>query len=205
MPLPQGAQHLAGYFDREAQLVLVAAIRQVVAVAPLYTPVMPRTGKPFSVRMTNGGALGWVADKTGYRYQPKHPVTGEPWPAMPEELLSLWDAVADYPHPPEACLVNFYDDTAKMGLHQDKDEADLDAPVVSISLGDDCRFRVGGTERGGPTTSVRLASGDVFVLGGAARLCHHGVDRIYPRTSTLLKNGGRINLTLRRVTMPDRV
>ncbi|WAP70515.1 alpha-ketoglutarate-dependent dioxygenase AlkB family protein [Jiella pelagia] len=200
--LPDGARHLPGHFDRDAQASLVEDVRSVVAAAPLYTPVMPRWGRPFSVRMTNCGAHGWVSDKSGYRYQPQHPVTGEAWPPIPEALLALWEEVAGYPHPPEACLVNFYDDAAKMGLHQDKDEADLDAPVVSVSLGDDCRFRVGGTERGGPTASIRLASGDVFVLGGEARLCHHGVDRIYPQTSTLLKNGGRINLTLRRVTRP---
>lgn len=202
MLLPAGARHLPGHFDRTAQERLVEMVRGVVAAAPLYTPVMPRWGRPFSVRMTNCGRLGWVSDKSGYRYQPQHPVTGEPWPAIPEALLALWEEVAGYPHPPEACLVNFYDDKAKMGLHQDKDEADLEAPVVSVSLGDDCRFRVGGTERGGTTASIRLASGDVFVLGGAARLSHHGVDRIYPQTSTLLKNGGRINLTLRRVTKP---
>ena len=201
--LPDGARHLSGHFDRTAQAALVEDVRAVAAAAPLYTPVMPRWGRPFSVRMTNCGALGWVADKSGYRYQPQHPVTRGPWPEIPAALLGLWEEVAGYPHPPQACLVNFYDDAAKMGLHQDKDEADLDAPVVSVSLGDDCRFRVGGTERGGPTASIRLASGDVFVLGGAARLAYHGVDRIYPQSSTLLKNGGRINLTLRRVTRPD--
>ncbi|MCE7030414.1 alpha-ketoglutarate-dependent dioxygenase AlkB family protein [Jiella avicenniae] len=198
--LPEDARHLPGHFDRAAQEALVEDVRAVVAAAPLYRPVMPRWGRPFSVRMTNCGTLGWVSDKSGYRYQPQHPVTGEAWPTIPGALLELWDEVAGYPHPPEACLVNFYDDAAKMGLHQDRDEADLGAPVVSVSLGDDCRFRVGGTERGGPTASIRLASGDVFVLGGAARLAYHGVDRIYPQSSTLLKNGGRINLTLRRVT-----
>ncbi|TFF17783.1 alpha-ketoglutarate-dependent dioxygenase AlkB [Jiella endophytica] len=198
--LPEGARHLPGHFDRPAQQALVDEIRAVLAEAPLYTPVMPRWGRPFSVRMTNCGPLGWVADKSGYRYQPHHPVTGKSWPEIPASLIALWEAVAGYDQPPEACLVNFYDDTAKMGLHQDRDEADLSAPVVSVSLGDDCRFRIGGTERGGPTASLRLASGDVFVLGGTARLAYHGVDRIYPQTSTLLKNGGRINLTLRRVT-----
>nr|WP_210345393.1 alpha-ketoglutarate-dependent dioxygenase AlkB [Jiella flava] len=201
--MPDGARYYPGYFDRSGQEALVKAIRAVVAAAPLYRPVMPRSGRPFSVRMTNCGSLGWVADKAGYRYQPRHPVTDALWPEIPPVLLSLWAAVADYPHSPEACLVNVYDESAKMGLHQDKDETALDAPVVSISLGDDCRFRIGGVERGGKTASLRLASGDVFVLGGAARLCHHGVDRIDPQTSTLLTKGGRINLTLRRVTLPD--
>lgn len=163
---------------------------------------MPRTGTPFSVRMTNCGTLGWVSDRDGYRYQPRHPETGAPWPPIPDILLRLWDEVADYPHPPEACLVNFYSESAKMGLHQDKDEGELGAPVVSISLGDECRFRIGGTERGGKTASLRLRSGDVLTFGGASRLAFHGVDRIYPGTSMLLAKGGRINLTLRRVTPP---
>jgi alkylated DNA repair protein (DNA oxidative demethylase) len=164
---------------------------------------MPKTGRPMSVRMTNCGTLGWVTDREGgYRYQPRHPVTGAPWPPMPERLTALWREVADYPLPPEACLVNFYSYAARMGLHQDRDEKDFAAPVVSVSLGDDCLFRVGGTKRGDPTVSVRLSSGDVVILGGAGRLAFHGVDRIYPATSTLLKKGGRINLTLRRVTLP---
>jgi DNA oxidative demethylase len=153
------------------------------------------------VRMTNMGTLGWVTDKvSGYRYQATHPVTGAPWPPMPEVLLNLWAEVTDYPAPPEACLVNFYGAEAKMGLHQDRDEKDFSAPVVSISLGDTALFRWGGTTRGGKTQSVKLVSGDVLVMGGESRLCFHGVDRIYAGTSTLLKDGGRINLTMRRVS-----
>ena len=203
--LPKGVRHIPGYLGRDAQEALVEDIRKVVQAAPLYIPVMPRTGKEMSVRMTNCGALGWVTDKErGYRYQPAHPVTGEPWPPIPDALLRLWQEVAGYPHPPEACLVNFYTDAAKMGLHQDRDELDLAAPVLSVSLGDDCLFRVGQTSRDGQTKSFRLRSGDLVVLGGEGRLAFHGVDRIYPATSTLLKNGGRINLTLRRVTAPIR-
>lgn len=162
---------------------------------------MPGTGKPMSVKMTNCGALGWMTDKErGYRYQPTHPFTGKPWPPIPVELIDLWQSLAGYPKPPEACLVNFYSDDAKMGLHQDRDENDLQAPVLSISLGNTCLFRVGGLDRKDGTGSFRLSSGDVVILGGEGRLAFHGVDRIYPGTSTLLKNGGRINLTLRRVT-----
>lgn len=191
-----------GRLDRAAQEALVASLRDVVRAAPLFTPVMPRTAKPFSVRMTNCGSLGWVSDRAGYRYQRTHPATGLPWPAMPPQLLDLWDAVTAYPHRPEACLVNFYDAEAKMGLHQDRDEEDFAAPLLSVSLGDSCRFRIGGVERNDPTRSFVLASGDVLVLAGPARLAFHGVDRILPGTSTLLADGGRINLTLRRVTKP---
>lgn len=199
--LPGGVRHIPFYLDLPAQEALVEAIRDVVRAAPLYVPAMPKTGKPMSVRMTNCGALGWVTDKErGYRYQPTHPLTGEPWPPIPEMLHRLWREVSGYDFPPEACLVNFYTDNAKMGLHQDRDEEEFAAPVVSISLGDDCLFRVGGSRRNDPTTSFRLQSGDVVILGGEGRLCFHGVDRIYPATSTLLKSGGRINLTLRRVT-----
>ena len=201
--LTEGVQHLPEHLDRAAQEALVEDIRGVVEAAPLYVPTMPKSGKPMSVRMTNCGELGWVTDRDGgYRYQAQHPVTSNPWPPIPERLMALWRELADYPHPPQACLVNFYSDSARMGLHQDRDEKDFSAPVVSVSLGDDCLFRVGGTKRSDPTISVRLSSGDVVILGGEGRLAFHGVDRIYPQTSTLLKKGGRINLTLRRVTLP---
>ncbi len=200
--LPPGLRHHPGHLDPASQAALLDAIRRATAEAPLYRPVMPGTGRPFSVRMTNCGVLGWVSDKAGYRYQPLHPETGRPWPPIPDLLLDLWRELADYPHPPEACLVNFYEPTARMGMHQDKDEDDLQAPVLSVSLGDEALFRFGGTARGGPTRSLKLRSGDVVVLGGESRLAYHGVDRIYPGTSTLLKGEGRINLTLRRVTRP---
>jgi alkylated DNA repair protein (DNA oxidative demethylase) len=196
-----GIRHFPGYLDRPAQETMIETIREIVSAAPLFTPVMPGTGKPMSVRMSNCGELGWVTDKErGYRYQPVHPLTGEAWPPIPDALMDLWNDVSGYHLPPQACLINFYADDAKMGLHQDKDEQDLRAPVVSVSLGNTCLFRIGGTTRTDSTQSLKLASGDVIVLGGDGRLCFHGVDRIYPATSTLLKSGGRINLTLRRVT-----
>jgi alkylated DNA repair protein (DNA oxidative demethylase) len=189
--------------ERAAQAALLAALRRIIAEAPLFTPTMPRSGKPMSVRMTNCGPLGWLTDQErGYRYQPTHPVTGRPWPPMPQMLLDLWDKVADYPAPPEACLVNYYAADAKMGLHQDKDEEDFSAPVLSVSLGDTGVFRVGGISRKDPTTRYELQSGDVIVLGGEDRLAFHGIDRILPGTSDLLQEGGRFNLTLRRVTKP---
>lgn len=188
------------FLDRTEQETLLVQIRKIVRSAPLFVPRLPRSGKPFSVRMTNCGSLGWVSDASGYRYQPLHPETGKPWPPMPEIVVRAWRDLSGYPHDPEACLINFYDASAKMGLHQDRDEEDFDAPVVSLSLGDTCVFRIGGPNRNDPTKSLRLASGDAVVLAGETRLSFHGVDRILPNTSTLLRDGGRINLTLRRVT-----
>lgn len=197
-----GLRILPGHLGEATQRALIAELRKAIARAPLFSPVMPRSGRPFSVAMSNLGPLGWVSDRKGYRYQSAHPGTGEPWPPMPPVLLDLWRAVSDYPHDPEACLVNYYRPGAKMGLHQDSDEDDFAAPVVSVSLGDTAVFRIGGPQRGGPTRSIKLASGDVVVMGGASRLCYHGIDRIIPGTSRLLPEGGRINLTLRRVTRP---
>lgn len=196
---PEGFRYLSGHLDRSAQENLVAAISDVVVQAPLFLPVMPRTGRPFSVRMSNCGSLGWVSDIAGYRYQRLHPETGQPWPPIPPSLIELWEQLTPAAPAPEACLINFYESGAKMGLHQDRDEQDFAAPVVSISLGDTAVFRIGGTARKGPTRSLRLASGDVVVLGGPARLAYHGIDRILFGSSTLIAGGGRINLTLRRV------
>lgn len=197
--LPEGVRLLPGCFDRAGQEALLADIRKVVAAASLFTPVMPRTGRPFSVRMSNCGPLGWVSDREGYRYQAQHPETGKPWPPMPGQLEELWAALAPGQPPAQACLINYYPPGARMGLHQDRDERDFSAPVVSVSLGATAIFRLGGTSRKAPTRSFRLSSGDVLVLGGAARLAYHGIDRVLPGTSTLVRDDGRINLTLRRV------
>lgn len=162
---------------------------------------MPRTGRPFSVRMANMGPLGWVSDVRGYRYQSSHPLTGRPWPPIPERLLGLWCELVGSPEP-ECCLVNLYRPGARMGLHRDEDEEAQEVPVLSVSLGDAAIFRVGGLARGGPTVSFRLESGDVVLLAGASRRAYHGIDRILAGTSDLVPGGGRINLTLRRVTRP---
>lgn len=198
---PSDFEHHAAALDTAAQRTLLAAIRTVIAQAPLYTPTMPRTGKPLSVRMTNCGSLGWLTDKEGgYRYAAHHPVTGAPWPDMPPPIAALWDRFAGAAPPPEACLINWYAPGTKLGLHVDADEQDTVAPVVSVSLGDDAWFRIGGLKRRDPTEQLRLASGDVVVLGGNARRAYHGVDRIITGTGTLLDTPGRFNLTLRRVT-----
>ena len=198
--LAPGLRYEPGYLDRPAQEALREAVLLALEAAPPVRPRMPRTGQPFSVRMSNCGPLGWVSDQDGYRYQPHHPETGRPWPAIPTAALDAWRALAASPVLPEACLINLYDADARMGLHQDRDEQDFGAPVLSISLGDTAVFRYGGTERRAPTRSLKLQSGDVLLLGGPARLAFHGIDRLLGGSSTLLPGGGRINLTLRRVS-----
>ena len=205
MTLPEGFRYFPERFDRSAQEALLSQVLAAIEAAdtPFHRLAMPKTGAPMSALMTNLGVLGWLSDKDrGYRYEPRHPQTDKPWAPIPESLLSLWDEVSDYPAPPEACLVNLYREGAKLGLHVDWDEEATDAAVVSVSLGDDALFRLGGPSRRDATRSMRLRTGDVVVLGGAARRCHHGVDRIYPGTSRLVPGGGRINLTMRRVTRP---
>ncbi|MFT0860015.1 alpha-ketoglutarate-dependent dioxygenase AlkB family protein [Ancylobacter sp. G4_0304] len=201
--LAPGCLWWQGWLSRDQQQALADDLRALLAEAPLFTPRMPRTGKPFTVRMSNCGPLGWVSDEAGYRYQPLHPETGQPWPPFPRVLLRAWDELAACPAPPEACLINWYGEGARMGLHQDRDEEEFGAPVLSLSLGDTAVFRIGGTKRNDPTRSIRLASGDALLLSGASRLAFHGIDRILPGSSTLLKQPGRINLTLRRVHRTD--
>lgn len=199
----EGFRHVPGALDAPARKDLLARVEGVIAAAPLFEPRMPRTGRPFSVRMTNCGVLGWVSDQaSGYRYQATHPVTGQPWPPIPDPLMALWERFTGYRAPPEACLVNWYGPGARMGSHRDADEAALDAPVLSVSLGDTAVFHVGGPRRSDRKMRIELACGDVVVLGGASRLAYHGIDRVRNGSSDLVSGGGRINLTLRRVTVP---
>ena len=207
--LAPGLIHHPGFLDPAARRCLADEIAAVLDDAPPVTPRMPRTGTPFSVRMSNAGPLGWVSDIRGYRYQAAHPETGRFWPPIPQMALAAWDELACHPAPPEACLINLYDPGARMGLHQDRDEADFSVPVVSLSLGAPALFRYGGLRRTDPTRSVRLRAGDALVIGGASRLIHHGIDRLYPSGDPLVEDphpgflpiGGRCNLTLRRVTV----
>ena len=201
----EGFQILKNHFNENQQQALLADIEKVISAAPLYTPTMPKTGRPFSVQETNCGTLGWVSDKSGYRYQAHHPTTGQPWPALPNRFLKLWQEITKNAPMPEAGLINFYHAQAKMGLHQDKDEEDLNAPVVSISLGNSAKFRLGGLKRRDEATTIDLCSGDVVVLAGKARLAYHGINRIIENSSNLLDKhpqwqNGRFNVTLRRVT-----
>jgi alkylated DNA repair protein (DNA oxidative demethylase) len=191
-----------GALSAAAQSDLLTQVLAAVAHAPFYRPVTPG-GRPFSVEMTNLGPVGWVSDRASYRYQTDHPETGAPWPPIPQTLLDLWRDLTGWPEPPDACLVNLYRGGAKMGLHQDRDEADLTAPVLSVSLGDTALFRVGPPD-GGATKAIRLTSGDVCALTGPARLARHGIDRLIAGSSSLVPGGGRINLTLRRARPASR-
>ena len=193
----RGVEIFPGLLDPTAQAGMVADIRNVVAQAPFFQPDTPY-GKRMSVRMSSAGRYGWFSDRTGYRYVRQHP-EGMGWPAIPASVLAVWSKVSGVDRAPDCCLINYYAEGARMGLHQDRDEASFEWPVVSISLGDDALFRVGNLTRGGKTESIWLHSGDVAVLGGEARLVYHGVDRTKKGSSTLLQKGGRINLTLRVV------
>ena len=195
-----GAAVFRGLVGAADQPALVEALRGVIRQAPLFAPVTAR-GRAMSVRMTSAGRLGWVSDRGGYRYQPRHP-SGADWPEIPAPVLGLWRDLFPDARMPDCCLVNFYGEGARMGLHQDRDEGDFRWPVLSLSLGDDGLFRIGGTVRGGRTQSLWLHSGDVVALSGASRLAFHGVDRIRFRSSALLPKGGRINVTLRVVSLP---
>jgi len=192
-----GCQVYKGYLDRSEQLALLSELRMIVSKAPLFSPLTP-WGKPMSVKMTSAGKYGWYSDHKDYRYIPKHP-NGTHWPEIPRSIQAIWhDLCGDQPNP-ECCLVNYYEKKAKMGLHQDKDEKNLMHPVLSISLGDDALFRIGGQNKNDRTESIWLSSGDVLVMSGASRLAYHGIDRIKYGSSQLLKSGGRLNLTLRVV------
>jgi alkylated DNA repair protein (DNA oxidative demethylase) len=194
----RGVNVFKGLLSKDEQLAMVEDLRAVAQAAPFFTP-KTASGQSMSVKMTSAGRFGWVSDAKGYRYETQHP-SGVAWPEIPQSVLSVWNAVSRSERNPESCLINYYSSSAKMGLHQDRDEKDFSAPVVSISLGDSALFRIGNETRGGSTESVWLESGDVCVLGGPARLLFHGIDRVKPNTSTLLTNGGRINVTLRVVT-----
>lgn len=178
----------------------LSLIDAIIQRSPLRHVVTP-SGKSMSVEMTNCGAFGWVSDRRGYRYEEVDPVTGTPWPAMPQSFVDFAESAASeagYPgFLPDVCLINRYVTGSSMGLHQDRDERDFLQPIVSVSLGLSIRFRMGGTRRGGKTASTMLHHGDVVVFGGSSRLAFHGVavlrDGFHPLTGN-----SRFNLTFRR-------
>jgi DNA oxidative demethylase len=197
--LAEGANLLAS-FAIPVDGPIVAGLDRVVELAPFRHMVTPG-GHIMSVAMTNCGALGWVSDRNGYRYDARDPATGSPWPPMPDAFFDLAARAAARAgfarFAPDACLVNRYAPGAKLSLHRDKDERDFEAPIVSVSLGLPAVFLFGGTDRGDRTRRVRLFHGDVVVFGGPARLRYHGVlpleEGHHPLTST-----SRINLTFRK-------
>ncbi len=197
----QGVRIYRGFLDRAAQERLLGEVRATRRLAPPRRMTTP-WGRRMSVAMTNAGEFGWVSDRQGYRYEPRQPGSDAAWPPIPEVALEVWRRVSGCPRLPQCCLINFYDAGARMGMHRDADEEDLSAPVVSVSLGDPARFRVGGLARKDPTRSTLLRSGDVAVLANGARLAYHGVDSVRAGESRLLPEGGRLNLTMRVVTAP---
>jgi len=199
MSAPPGFRLFPAALDSLGQQTLASTVLAAISTAPVARYVTPG-GRRMSVAMTSLGDRGWISDAAGYRYVDRHPGTGEAWPPIPDMLLELWARLTRSPVPPDSCLVNLYRGTARMGLHQDRDEADLSVPVLSVSLGDTAVFRIGGPGKSDPTASVRLASGDVCLLAGEARLARHGIDRVLAGSSQLIPGGGRINLTLRRAS-----
>ena len=197
--LASGAMLLAG-FARPIEAPLIEAVTAIIARAPFRHLITPG-GHRMSVAMTNCGRVGWVSDRTGYRYDTIDPDSGQAWPSMPEAFadLALRAAAragfADFR--PDACLINRYEPGAKLSLHQDKDELDFDAPIVSVSLGLPATFLFGGLNRNDKTARCRLAHGDVVVWGGPARLAYHGVMPLADGNHPLL-GSQRINLTFRK-------
>ncbi|SIQ64461.1 DNA-N1-methyladenine dioxygenase [Paracoccus thiocyanatus] len=195
-PIGPGAMILRGFALDPA---IPAALAQVTATAPFRHMQTPG-GRQIGVEMTNCGALGWVSDRRGYRYEPLDPLTGRPWPPMPARLRQLAaEAAARAGFPgfqPDACLINRYVPGVRMGLHQDRDEADMAAPIVSVSLGLSATFQFGGPDRRDPVARHALAHGDVVVWGGPARLNWHGI-LMLRKGEHPLTGAARINLTFR--------
>ncbi len=199
--LPSGFILRPNCLDLATQNAVWAAIQDIEAAAPLRR-LMTKTGKFTSAAMTNCGQAGWWSDAKGYRYETRDPQTAAPWPPMPDVF---WTAVKlaarQSPWPmfsPDACLINFYTAGAKMGLHQDRDEKDFNQPIITICLGDDADFLVGGPNRSDKTAAVVVRSGDAMIMGGEGRLYFHGIRKIYPGTSPLPNIAGRYSLAFRK-------
>jgi alkylated DNA repair protein (DNA oxidative demethylase) len=197
--MAEGAVLLRG-FAGPAEAALIAALRDIVAQAPFRHMLTPG-GHQMSVAMTNCGEAGWVTDRTGYRYDTSDPVSGKSWPAMPPSFRELAGRAADHAgfegFSPDACLINRYLPGARMSLHQDKDEDDFGAPIVSVSLGLPAIFLFGGLKRSDKARRFRLEHGDIAVWGGPARLAFHGVAPLADGEHALMGRQ-RINLTFRK-------
>lgn len=202
MPANKGFFLLKSRLTRVVQQEILAAARAVVGQAPLFRPTMP-SGQSFNYSMTNCGELGWVADRHGYRYQQTHPHTFKLFPAMPQAIKDLTIEIAqetgNNDFSPQSCLINLYRKGEKLGLHQDNTEENLSAPIISVSLGDSGIFVLGGLLRTDETKHYIVQSGDVIVMSKESRNFYHAFKGTVPNTSNLLKNGGRLNLTVRQV------
>ncbi len=196
MLIKEGLEYYPNALNKELISKVTKQINIIFKAAPLYQPTMPKTGNKFSVKMTNCGKYGWVSDKKGYRYQETHPNTQKNWPPIPEELLNIWKKYTTLTINPDCCLINLYDENAKMGLHQDNDEEDFSYPVLSISIGADALFQIGGLKRNEKSSSLKLRNGDILIMKEKSRLIYHGISKIYPNE----KFKERINLTFRKVT-----
>lgn len=196
-PLADGLMLLPAFADTTRLYPLVEAVLQAAPARHMLTP----GGHAMSAAMSNCGPLGWVSDRRGYRYQATDPETGAPWPAMPavlkERAIEAAALAGFRDFDPDACLINRYEPGARMGLHQDKDEADFSQPVVTLSMGLAARFQLGGPRRADPSRDIELHDGDVLVLGGTARLCYHGVRPVAEGRHPLTGHC-RISLTFRR-------
>ncbi|MEG4350199.1 alpha-ketoglutarate-dependent dioxygenase AlkB [Microcoleus sp. LAD1_D3] len=196
--------HLKNYFSPIEQEQLVQLARKVCEVSPMITPVMP-SGHKFNCQMTSCGPVGWTSDLAGYQYSKIHPVTKKPFAAMPTELTLLAKKLAnlvDEPdYRPDTCLINYYpaNNKSKLGLHQDNSESNLKPAIISISIGDDCVFAIGTTNRRDPVREILLTTGDVLIMHKESRLAYHSVKRIIANSSNILKNNGRLNFTIRQV------
>lgn len=198
--LPPGLFHRPGLLDPAGQAALYAAVQAVARDAP-FAHARTLMGLT-SAAMTNAGSAGWWSDLKGYRYETRNPATGAAWPPMPAIFReAVAAAVADTPWPdfaPDACLINFYGEGAKMGLHQDRDEKDFAQPIVTVSLGDDGDFLIGGLTRSERAQVLIVKSGDALIMGGDSRMRFHGIRKIHPGTSPLEPLAGRISLTFRK-------
>lgn len=200
--LPDGITILRDYLTRDQQVAFIEKSRQAARQAPLLYPRMPG-GTPFRVRVTSVGECGWWSDGIrGFGYVKRHPATNRPFPQMPADFRFLAVRAAaevGCEFEPDTCLINFYDiGDGRLGLHQDENERDRTQPIVTVSLGDSCIFEVGGAARSVKPQEIRLDSGDVLIMSGKGRNLFHGVKKIIPCTSNILKNGGRVSLTLRK-------
>lgn len=200
----KGFHHLPGFVRSDDVTFILETVRAICTAAPLRTPTMP-DGRPLHLQVTNAGQWGWWADRGGYRYVDKHPTTGALWPPIPSALLGLHkralEETGHQPFTPDNMLINYYKNDGSLGLHVDKTEDDHEAPIVGISIGADALFHLGGFDRRDKVDAFTLSSGDAVVQGGISRRCFHGIVKILPTLTSPVRDGGRVNITFRKVRL----